>query len=200
MTQRREMLKLEVKYKVVVMDRSGKVVKKVEGTCKTGTAWLSRLLSMIFPRGDVEDVRSVLDWGGTSRTLRYPYVPATLPPPNYNPYMWDVGAGKMIQVGIGESDLAFDREQYNLISPIAWVGYSTYTFTDDGTKVIVTVTGSWYNDTGATVTVKEIGLNAWFRDWDGTEFRVMLVRDVITPTTVDPTYTIAVGYEVTIPF
>jgi len=188
-------VRLLVEYEVKVFDpKTGKVIKRVRGRSKTFTQHFSRLLAiMMFPRGDATVSMSVTDYGGTARTMR---APTTV----YAPPQYDPATGYRFNVGIGRSDVAFSRTHYNLLDLIDWVPYSTISYVDDGTKVVFEVSGSWYNDTGVTQTVKEIGMLGLFRDDAGVVRWIMLARDVITAVDVPADRTIAVAYSVTIPF
>jgi len=188
-------VRLCVKYEVKVFDpKTGKVIKRVRGRSKTFNQNFSRLLAiMMFPRGDATVSMSVTDRGGTARTMESPTT--AYPPPDYTP-----ATAHRFEVGIGRSDVAFSRTQYNLLDAIAWMDYSTISYTDDGTKVIFEVSGSWYNDTGTTQTVREIGMTGRFTDGGGTVRVIMIARDVITAVDVPAGSTIAVAYSVEIPF
>jgi len=192
---KREGLKILVQYTVKVIDtKTGKVLKTVKGKSKTFNQNFARMLGIVmFPRGDVTVTVSVTDSGGTAHTLESPTTA-------YPPTCYPVETGKAFKLGIGKSDVAFARTQYNLVDPQAWVAYSTWNLTDDGTKVTVEMSGSWYNDTGALVTIREIGMLARLIDGVGTEFWCMIARDVITATDVPAGSTIAVAYAITIPF
>jgi len=191
----RKELKIEVKYEVKVIDpKTGKVIKTVKGKGASFNQNFARLLGVLmFPRGDVETSVSLTDTGGTARTMRSP-------DESYPPTRYTVGAGYKLELGVGKSTTAFSRTQYNLLDPQAWVDYSTWSLTDDGTKVTVEFSGSWYNDTGADVTINEIGFRCRFLDTANYVRTIMLVRDVITATSVPAGRTIAVAYAVTIPF
>jgi len=193
--RKKEVLKIQVQYEVKVIDtKTGKVLKTVKGKSGTFNQNFARLLGLsMFPRGDVGRTVSLTDRGGVARTLGgvgYAY-----PPLKYSP-----ATAYRLELGIGKSDVAFSRTHYNLLDPQAWVDYSTYSMVDDGTKVTVEISGSWYNDTGVTVTIKEIGFCCYFIDTGGTVRVFMLARDVITATDVPAGSTIAVAYAITIPF
>jgi len=194
MTERKE-LKIKVQYEVKVIDtKTGKVLKTVKGKGDPFNQNFARLLGLLmFPRGDVETSLSVTDVGGTARTMRSP-------DPSYPPTRYGLAAAYKLELGIGKSTTAFSRTHYNLLDPQAWVDYSTWSLTDDGTKVTVEFSGSWYNDTGATVTINEIGFRCRFLDTANVVRTIMLARDVITATNVPAGSTIAVAYAITIPF
>jgi len=191
----RKKLKIGVKYEVKVIDtKTGKVLKTVKGKSKTFNQNFARLLGLLlFPRGDTVVYVSLTDTGGTSYTMQSPHATAS-------PLAYPAGVGKNLQLGVGKSSVAFSRTHYNLLDPQAWVDYSTYSLADDGTKVTVEFSGSWYNDTGATVTIREIGFRCRFEDRYETLITIMLARDVITAVDVPAGSTIAVAYAITIPF
>jgi len=193
--KRKATLELQVEYEVKVFDpKTGKVIKRVKGKAKSFTRHFSRILAiMIFSKGDGYVSVPVTDRDGYGRTMISPET-------TYSPTTYDPAGAHAFQLGVGRSDLAFDRDQYNLIDGVGWVPYSTFSITDDGTKVIFEVSGSWYNDTGALVTIKEIAMFSRFRDIGGYMYWIMLARDVITPTDVPAGSTIAVAYKATIPF
>jgi len=194
MTERKG-LKIGVRYEVKVIDtKTGKVLKTVKGKGETFVQNFSRLLGLLmFPRGDVMETVSLTSTDGVAQTMEAPSA-------SYSPLQYTADTPYKFHLGVGRSDAAFSRTQYNLIDPIAWVDYSTWSLTDDGTKVIVDFSGSWYNDTGATVTVREIGFACVFSNAVGGLARIMLARDVITPIDVPAGSTVAVAYAVTIPF
>jgi len=188
-------LKIDVRYEVKVIDpKTGKVLKIVKGKVGTFNQNFSRLLGLLmFPRGDVETTVSLTDTGGTARTMRSP-------DDSNPPTLYAVTVAYRLEIGIGKSAVAFNRTHYNLLDPQAWVDYATYSLQDNGTKVTVEFSGSWYNDTGATVTIKEIGFRCRFRDQAGYIRTIMLARDVITATDVPAGSTMAVAFAITIPF
>jgi len=188
-------VKIKVEYTVKVIDtKTGKVLKVVKGEGKTFNQNFARLLGIVmFPKGDGRVSVSLTDTGGTARTMWAPDYGT--PPLNYDPT-----AGYKFELGVGKSSVAFDRTHYNLLDLQAWVDYSTWNLTDDGTKVMVEITGAWYNDTGADVTINEIGMRVRWMDSAGVIRTIMIARDVITATTVPAGQTIAVAYAITIPF
>jgi len=188
-------VKLRVRYTVKVIEtKTGKVLKVVKGEGKTFNQNFSRLLGItMFVRGDDRVSVSLTDVDGVACTMWAPDYGTS--PLNYDP-----AVGWRFDLGVGKSDVAFSRTQYNLIDPQAWVDYSVWNLTDDGTKVMVEISGSWYNDTGADVVIKEIGMRAWWLDSGGTKRNIMIARDVITATTVPAGQTIAVAYAIEIPF
>jgi len=192
---KREGLKIGVRYEVKVIDtKTGKVLKVVKGKGGTFVQNFSRLLGLLmFPRGDVMETVVLTNVDGTNVTMEAPST-------SYSPLQYSVAAGYKLELGVGKSDVAFSRTHYNLLDPQAWVDYSTWSLTDDGTKVTVEFSGSWYNDTGVTVTIKEIGFRCRFISGAGYIHVFMLARDVITATDVPAGSTIAVAYAITIPF
>jgi len=192
---RRKELIIEVQYEVKVIDpKTGKVLKKVRGKGGTFNQNFGRLLGlMLFPRGDVTTSISVTDTVGTARTMIAPTL-------GYPPNRYEPDVARRLELVIGRSDVAFSRTQYNVLDYIATMDYSTYSLVDDGTKVTVEFSGSWYNDTGVAETVREIGFICRFSDSGGGVRIIMLARDVITPVDVPAGATIAVAYAITIPF
>jgi len=188
-------VKIRVRYTVKVIDtKTGKVLKVVKGEGKTFNQNFGRMLGMLMlVRGDVRVSVSLTDVDGTARTMWAPDF-------DRPPFRYGAGVDARLEVGVGKSDVAFSRTHYNLIDPQAWVDYSVWNLTDDGTKVVVEISGSWYNDTGADVVIKEIGMRVFWLDNAGYLRCIMIARDVITATTVPAGQTIAVAYAVTIPF
>jgi len=187
-------VKIRVRYTVKVIEtKTGKVLKVVKGEGKTFNQNFARVLGIVmFPAGDATKSVSVTDVDGVARTME---APSTESPPDYSPF-----AGARLEIGVGKSDVPFDRTHYNLLDPQAWVDYSVWDLVDDGTKVTLDISGSWYNDTGATVTIKEIGIRVWWSDTVPAVRIVMIARDVITATDVPAGQTIAVAYAIEIPF
>jgi len=195
MGKRKATLELQVEYEVKVFNpKTGKVIKRVKGKGGTFNQNFARLLAiMCFLRGDRSVSMSVTDLDGVARTMGAPR--DAFSPPDYTPTS-DWG----FRVGVGRSDVAFNRTHYNFLDEISWMPYSTIAYTDDGTKVLFEVSGSWYNDTGTTQTVKEIGMAMRCCDTGGYVRWIMIARDVITAVDVPAGATIAVAYAVTIPF
>jgi len=187
-------VKIRVRYVVKVVDtKTGKVLKVVKGEGKTFNQNFGRVLGLVmFAIGDTTKSISVTDVGGTARTMK---VPTDYSPGGYSP-----SAAYKFELGVGKSDTAFSRTQYNLLDPPEWVDYSVWDLVDDGTRVTLDVSGSWYNDTGADVVIKEIGMRVRWLDSGNIVRVIMIARDVITATTVPAGQTIAVAYAVEIPF
>jgi len=188
-------LKIQGKYEVKVIDtKTGEVLKLVKGEGGTFNSNFARLLALLmFPAGDTETSLGVTDIDKVVRTMRSP-------DDEYPPTRYIVDPAYRIEVGIGKSGEPFERTQYRLLDPQAWVACPTYTITDDGTKVIVEFSGSWLNDTGALVTIREIGFRCRFLDETNYVSVIMLARDVITPTDIPAEGTVTVSYDITIPF
>jgi len=195
MGKRKATLELHVEYEVKVFNpKTGKILKRVRGKTKTFNQNFARLLTMMcFLRGDATVTMAVTDHGGTARTMGAPRY-------GNDPAYYTPATGYAFHVGVGRSDTAFVRTHYNLLDLLKWVPYSTISYTDDGTKLIFEVSGSWYNDTGVIQTVKEIGMLMLCCDTGGGKRWIMIARDVITPTDVPAGSSIAVAYAVTIPF
>jgi len=181
-------VELQVKYEVKVFDpKTGKVIKKVKGKSGSFNQNFARLLAILmFPKGDAGVSMSITDRDGTARTMNAPREP-------YSPLNYVVATGYRFEVGVGRSNVAFNRTQYNLLDLLGWVDYSTYSITDDGTKVVFRVSGSWYNGTGVTQTAQEIGMTGRFIAIDGTVYAIMIARDVISPTDGPDGYSIAIS-------
>jgi len=163
MGKRKASLHVYAEYEVKVFNpKTGKVIKRVKGRCKTFTQHFSRILAIcLFPRGDATVRLSITDYEGYGRIMKAPH--DYYCPPQYPP-----ATGYAFHLGVGRSDTAFSRDQWNLIDLIDWVPYSTYSITDTAVEVIIEVSGSWYNDTGVAQTVREIGMLGLFRDEGGT--------------------------------
>jgi len=185
-------IKINVEYKIKVIDnKTGKVVKTLKGKSKTFNLNFARLLGLLFQRGDIGASVSITDTGGVGRTFSNNTY--------YNPLNVATAAGNKLRFHIGSSNTPFDRAHYEMQALISTFDYSTWSLTDDGTKVKVDISGSWLNP-GPSVTVREIGFDVVFSDSGYNNRRVLLARDVIPDTVVDAGRTIAVAYSITIPF
>jgi len=185
-------VKINVEYEVKVIDnKTGKTLRTVKGKSKTFNLNFARLLGLFFQRGDVIASISATDTGGSGRTF--------INNDSSNPLNVGTSAGNKLKLHIGSSSAPFDRSHYEMQALVATFDYSTWSLTDDGTKVKVDISGSWINP-GPSVTVREIGFDVVYRDSGAYLRRILLARDVIPDTVVDTGRTIAVAYSITIPF
>jgi len=188
------LIKIKVDYRVKVIDnKTGKIVKTVKGKSKTFNMNFARLLGLLFQRGDATGSVSLNDTGGAARTFYNNYSVAL------TPLNLPADAGNKLVLKIGSSSAAFDRSHYEMQTLLATFAYSTFTLTDTGTNVRVDISGSWIN-TGASITVREIGFVVRYVDTGGYVRSILLARDIITDTVVGTNQTIAVAYSITIPF
>ena len=188
--------KMEINYRVKVEVIDTKTGKKLAKRNFKGQSFLKNFASLCrlcFMRGDASETEYVLDTTGTSRTLLSAYSPSF---PNYSP-----ATGYKMKCCAGSSDTPFSRDQYNCVSPIATFPYLYYSFTDDGTKKIVTASFAWMNDTGVTQTVREVALIITVCDAGNVVRTLAITRDLVSPPVEVPAgSTLAVGYTINIPW
>jgi len=104
---------------------------------------------------------------------------------------------------VGSSDEAVEYDDYNLKSKIphgtgsGQLSYGETTLETpykDGTEYKFRITRPFTNNSGDTITVKEVGLVAW---WQSTSLNALLIRDVLaSPTSIPDGATLTVRYYI----
>lgn len=189
--------KMEITYAVkaeVIDSKTSKVTAKRKIKGDSFLKNFSAICRLLFMRGDTSETETVVDTGGTTRTLQAAATANTFP-------TYAFGAGNKMRLCVGTSSVGFSRDQYGCISGIATVTYSNYTWTDDGTKKILNIAFSWLNDTGASKDIAEVAMIITVCDTTGTTRLVAITRDLFSPPiTVPAGSVLAVGYTINIPW
>jgi len=185
-------MKYEINLKTVIKDRNGKIISEHEQKCNTFVKNFLLLLNAAFRYS----YSTVVDTGGTARNAGAEYCYHVYAFSSYTVCGsggWTPSAGEGddtfgIVVGTGNTPVTAD--DYNLASKIAHgtdagqLSYGAVTLDDpviiDNT-VKQQIMRSFTNNSGADITVNEIGLIVKI---NYRNYLVMVIRDVITPKTV----------------
>jgi len=205
-----EGIRIGLSYEVEVRDKEGKLLSKCKGKSDPFTrAWI-QLLRAIFLGNDAQV--SLADTGGVSRT----FAPSELG--GYSGQVYDfaeTNAGSTVDaygVMVGGSDLAFSRTQYNLQSKIAHgsgsgqllYGATTIEdYVDEDTTTRIRMIRAFSNTSGASVTVREIGIAIRHRSYTTALllWYLLVARDVLpSPQTVPDGATLTVRYRLFISY
>ena len=187
---------LSVEYEITVRDKNGKVIEHRREESKSLVKNFLLLLNAAFKL----DYSSVVDTGGTARNASarcYWHVSWCNGGGGYTVTYytgWTVLAGEgddTFGIVVGTGDTPVTADDYNLESKIAHgtgagqLSYGAVTLYDpvvvDANKVKQQIIRSFTNNSGADITVKEIGLIV---KTSHDNYLVMVIRDIITATTV----------------
>ena len=192
-----------LRYEIEVKNREGEVIKRISGESKSLLKnfmiglWAA-LYSFLTKKGT-----NIIDRDGVSHT--FPYVSSTYPkhmvvtaPANNDDYG--------ILVGTGETEVSPDDT--DLASPISHgtgagqLSYGTTTCeepTVSDSVVSFRILRSFTNNSGASVTVKEIGIAFLHGHADDGDIYVLMARDVLSsPTTIPDGASLTVRYTLSI--
>jgi len=195
---------LRLYYEIIVKDKNGKTIKKFRRKSKSFVKNFAIMIRNLFviPLNTYDSNSMVLDTAGINRG--YPYASSL----SNKAMAVDAGTGNDtygIVVGTGTTSPTVD--DVNLVSKIAngtatgqlsygstTVEYVTTTATQSQFRIIRTFT----NNSGANITVNEIGIIVRWTDIGGTRYG-LIIRDVITSTTIPAGSTLTVRYIFTFP-
>jgi hypothetical protein len=202
-------LKIGLEYEVEVRDKNGKLISQQHGKSHS---WLRQFITMIMAEwqytygGGNPPAVSVTDETGTGRSM----------PPLYNAYFnvgaWCVNApagNSEYGIKVGGGDTPNSLTTYALDSPIVHgtgsgqLVYGAHTIESvinpSGMDLTFRITRVFTNNSGASVTVKEIGITTKRRDQTAAERTFLFVRDVLpSPTSIPDGATLTVRYTVKI--
>jgi hypothetical protein len=202
-------LKLGLEYEVEVRDKNGKLISRHHDK---GHSWLKQFIQMIMAEwqyahgGTTPTAVSITDETGTGRNMpaaynsQYGYCALGInAPANSSEYGIKVGGG----------DTPNSLTTYVLASPISHgiasgqLVYGTHTIESvinpSGNDLTFRITRVFTNNSGALVTVKEIGITTKRYDQGGMGRTFLFVRDVLpSPTSVPDGATLTVRYTVKI--
>ena len=173
--------------------KTGKVKLRRKINCHTFLKNFAEMAQLLFIKGDTFRTATIKDSGGTSRSIVsqrniYAYTERS------------AAAAYYMRCHIGDSSVAFDRDQYNVISQVTILQYTNYTLSDDGTEKKLTVSFAWTNTSGETKNITEACLLIYLYDAAVTARLVAITRDVFTAVNLNDGDVIALGYQITIPW
>jgi hypothetical protein len=197
-------LPFKVMVELEVRDKNGRIVKKHRQISHSFLRqWLALLRGQLAMRyGAFAPAQSVVDESGTART--YPCTAST------NIYYTGLCAngdiGDVSQgIVVGISDIANNINTYCLGTKISHgtgsgqLQYGSHTFEDitnpSGNILVFRVIRTFSNGSGATITVKEVGLLVRTLCYNVTYYSFLVARDVLsTPVDVPNGMTLTVRY------
>jgi len=199
-------MKIGLYYRVLIKDKEGKTVKRTHW--KESKSFVLQFLGLFdahfsHPAGGFTTAVTVKDTAGASRSMG-----ATAYAYGYGANLWAAFAPNSndtygIQVGTGTT--APTNIDYKLETKISTgvgagnLSYGTHSKTTTqvvGSNVDFVFSRSFYNGSGNTVTVNEIGIVVYNTDSTnpGVAAYILLARDVITPVDVANAQTLTVQY------
>jgi hypothetical protein len=202
-------LKIGLEYEVEVRDKNGKLISRQHGKSHS---WLMQFIQMLMAEwqysagGSSPPAVAIKDETGTARNMPSPYGISY----NTGAFAINCPAGSSeygVKVGGGETPNAINT--YALASPISHgtgsgqLVYGAHTIESvinpSGGDLTFRVTRVFTNNSGATVTVREIGISTKRFD-QSNNYRIFLfVRDVLpSPTNVPDSATLTIRYTVKI--
>jgi hypothetical protein len=187
-------MELQLLYRTVITDEKGKIVKR--GRWRKSRSFVKAFLQHVY--GSLFSATiSVIDTGNAARTLTSP-TGYTQPHLDINAaadnsaYGFVVGTGTtaptntdyalVAQIGQGTGENQLDHGVHSVTIPAVVSG-----------NVDMVISRAFYNGSGATITVKEIGI--YCRSYDGAMRYFCVVRDVLAASVdVLDTQTLTVQY------
>jgi hypothetical protein len=198
---------LKVKYEVEVRDKDGKLISKTQGISRSFLRnWIRILRTMMYPPNGSGSAQTLLDTSGVSNSFDGSDTVSTLKPV--------IGAGALATedtygIQVGTSDLAFAKDQFSLQAKISHGGtsgkllYGATTVEDYyeyDSYARFRIVRAFSNSTGASITVKEIGI-AIVNQKSGTTYYFMISRDVLaSPQTIPDGAALTVRYSLYITY
>jgi len=196
-----------VEYVVVVRDRNGKLISQTTGKGHSWVRnWIRILGQLFYNRIDTNELVSLTNTAGGSSNFVSANTAVYLKPP----LTFNADAGVEVQgVRVGTSDTAFSKLDYELIARIVHgnasgqllYGATTVEgYVETDAQAYVRIIRGFTNSSGATITVKEIGIAILNRS--GTTNAYFLVcRDVLpSPQSVPDGAALTVRYKVYIAY
>lgn len=185
-------MKLDAWVEVKVTRPDGKLrgrVKKKSDSPLQNFAVLT--LFSAFPKGDVAQSFSLIAEDGLTYTFKIP--DATLSPTSYA-----TSTSYPLYLEVGNSDTPVSRTDYKLGYGLLSIPASSYTVSDTGTSIQLTVSGSRtiFLETTSDY-IREAGLSVYLKDSGGTMRRVLLIRDVVSDLLVYNGDSVTASYTIT---
>jgi hypothetical protein len=191
-----------------VTDKDGKLIDKGRKESQTWVGNIVRFLWMLFQGANVTSVASryQADTPAAIRNTANTSKAMGLVSSNSTYLGVGVGAGELVGIVVGASDAAVNINQYDLVSKIlhgAGAGQLFYgantvdSLSETSSTFTFRVVRSMTNQSGGSVTVREIGLFIKLSTSPGDIYVSMLARDVLSsPITVPAGSTLTVRYIV----
>jgi len=202
-------LKIKLEYELEVRDKNGKLISRKKGESHSFVKNFIQILRAFLGASSV----SINDTGGASRAFRGYWTHSAYV---YTEYPFDANAGAGTDaygIQVGGSDAVFSKDNYSLGSKISHgmgsgqllYGASTFeSVTDTDTSSYFRITRAFTNNSGASVTVKEIGIvvrQNIVTDGATYLYYFLIVRDVLTsPSSVPDGATLTVRYKIQISY
>jgi hypothetical protein len=193
--------KLGFRYQLDVRDKNGKLLSLTKGASHSFVRnWIRILQCMMKAQNGMVSTVVLKDTSNVDRTC---YGSATTPDIRSVIACGAEAANANYGIVVGSSDLAFDRTHYNLQGKIAHgtgagqliygaTAVEDYSETDSQARFRMTRT--FTNNTGSTVTVKEIGI-VFANLAVGVTWNILMARDVLTsPQAIPDGATLTVRY------
>lgn len=189
-------------WRVVVKDSNGKIVRRTSGENSLLLAFAQIIRSSM---ARTSDTIKCID--GTSRTMSWT-VPGTGTEGEVKYAGFDLRGlddDDTVGIVIGTGTTAVQLGDYKLEAQIAHgtdsgeMEYDLGYFDDvevGTSEVTQTLTRTFANESGDSITVNEIGMYASFFDTSGVQHSVGIIRDIISPIIVEDTYSVTVQYDV----
>jgi hypothetical protein len=202
-------LKIKLEYELEVRDKNGKLISRKKGESHSFVKNFIQILRALLGGTSV----SINDTGGASRTFRgaWSHLASSW---TENPCNANAPAGNdTYGIQVGSSDAVFSKDNYSLGSKISHgtgsgqllYGASTFeTVTDTDTSSYFRITRVFTNNSGASVTVKELGIvimHSVLADSTTYTYYFLILRDVLTsPSSVPDGATLTVRYKMQISY
>lgn len=186
---------LAVEYEIVVRDKYGKIIEQRHEESKSLVKNFALLLNALFN----VSTKSVVDLSGASVAGSAKSGIANTPG-GWSPIAG--GGGTICSIMVGTGTAAVSADDYKLAAKISHgtgTGQLIYYFSAiydpviDGTTVKQEIRRAFKNDSGADITVNEIGLIV---KTNVDIFLVLIIRDVIAPLTIPNGATYTVKYYI----
>jgi hypothetical protein len=208
MQKKKGLPKIRVEYEAEVRDKNGKLISQIKGESHSFVKNFLRFLRALWGATTV----TITNTGGGTASIRgtwYQSAPST----NF-PFDANAGLGTdAYGIQVGSSDAPFSRDNYSLGSKISHgtgsgqLVYGAMSFEDvadaDGSSYL-RLTRTFTNNSGASVTVKEIGIALRQSIYaDSTYYLIyfLIARDVLTsPSSVPDGATFTVRYRIQISY
>lgn len=185
-------IKAQVMYEIVVEDKYGNVIKREK---RAGDSILDNWIYMFMNIRD-GGIHSFVDVNGTARSIN------TI---NFSNCSMLAPAGNdSYGIVVGTGTTSVDRSDHNLASKISHgtgsgqlsYGDSSEYYSESGITRSEGVERTFDNNSGGSITVNEIGLIAKVND-GSSDYYLLILRDVISSTTVPDGGRLTVKYWIT---
>lgn len=194
-------MQIKLYYRLIIKDKDGNIIRKTrQRKCKSFVIGFLQHIDMMLSAlyGNDGPAITIKDTSNTNRTIRSSsfstyYSMSSFAPDNNQYYGVVVGTGltsptnnnyaleTQIAHGTGAGQLDYGAHSRTAAAVV-------------GSNVDYIISRSFYNGSGGTIVINEIGLICYTKDSAGTERLFLLIRDVITPIAVYNTQTVTAQY------